>query len=76
MYVETVDCCAVIFARDVQLLTFVGGTGNVLRRPFSFYFYRATSSGRPRQPGEIIVGFSGDAIKFVRYQTVSSGLTH
>ena len=29
-----------------------------------------------RKCSGIIVGFSGDAIKFVRYQTVSSGLTH
>jgi len=28
------------------------------------------------QPGEIIVGFFGDAIKFIRHQTVLSGLTH
>ena len=45
-------------------LTFVGKTDHVLSRPlFLFHFSRATSSGRPRQPGEIVVGFSGDAIK-------------
>ena len=42
----------------------VGRTGHVLPRPlFLFHFSRATSSGRPRQPGEIVVGFSGDAIE-------------
>jgi len=36
--------------------------------------YRQQLLGRPIIV--CIVGFSGDAIKFVRYQTVSSGLTH
>ena len=28
------------------------------------------------QPGEIVMGFSGDAIKFIRHQTVLADMTY
>ena len=73
--------------RDISAATFyifAGQSASYTRRdglPFAkAYFLSFISPGSLArddlvQPGEIIVGFSGDAIKFCPYQTVLPGLT-